>query len=95
MSTFIDWFNEGYNFSFDVTLQDGTIINISNDTTDAGGNKKYWKWATTEGHKGITGLFTSLLNKTASEIGNVDAVTGATVSSNAIKKAVKNALSND
>ena len=87
--------DEGYNFSFDVTLQDGTIINISNDTTDAGGNKKYWKWATTEGHKGITGLFTSLLNKTASEIGNVDAVTGATVSSNAIKTAVKNALSND
>ena len=87
--------DEGYNFSFDVTLQDGPIINISNDTTDAGGNKKYWKWATTEGHKGITGLFTSLLNKTASEIGNVDAVTGATVSSNAIKTAVKNALSND
>ena len=87
--------DEGYNFSFDVTLQDGTIINISNDTTDADGNKKYWKWATTEGHKGITGLFTSLLNKTASEIGNVDAVTGATVSSNAIKTAVKNALSND
>lgn len=87
--------DEGYNFSFDVTLQDGTIINISNDTTDAGGNKKYWKWATTEGHKGITGLFTSLLNKTASEIGNVDVVTGATVSSNAIKTAVKNALSND
>lgn len=87
--------DEGYNFSFDVTLQDGTIINISNDTTDAGGNKKYWEWATTEGHKGITGLFTSLLNKTASEIGNVDAVTGATVSSNAIKTAVKNALSND
>lgn len=87
--------DEGYNFSFDVTLQDGTIINISNHTTDAGGNKKYWKWATTEGHKGITGLFTSLLNKTASEIGNVDAVTGATVSSNAIKTAVKNALSND
>lgn len=87
--------DEGYNFSFDVTLQDGTIINISNDTTDAGENKKYWKWATTEGHKGITGLFTSLLNKTASEIGNVDAVTGATVSSNAIKTAVKNALSND
>ena len=87
--------NEGYNFSFDVTLQDGTIINISNDTTVAGENEKYWKWATTEGHKGITGLFTSLLNKTASEIGNVDAVTGATVSSNAIKTAVKNALTND
>lgn len=87
--------NEGYNFSFDVTLQDGTIINISNDTTVAGGNEKYWKRATTEGHKGITGLFTSLLNKTASEIGNVDAVTGATVSSNAIKTAVKNALSNN
>lgn len=85
----------GYNFSFEVTLKDGTILSIGNDTTNAGGNSKYWTWATTEGHKGVAGLFNSLIGKSATEINSVDAVTGATVSSNAIKQAVKNALSND
>ena len=84
---------DAYDFSFDIKLQGGTIIEIFNDTTKAGGNEKYWKWATAEGHNGITGLFTSLLNKTASEIDGVDAVSKATVSSKAIKAAVKNALS--
>lgn len=85
----------GYNFSFEVTLKDGTILSIGNDTTNAGGNSKYWTWATTEGHKGVAGLFNSLIGKSATEINSVDAVTGATVSSNAIKQAVKNALSNN
>lgn len=83
----------GYNFSFEVTLENGTIMSISNDTTDAGDNSKYWTWATTEGHKGVPGLFNSLIGKSATEIDSVDAVSKATVSSNAIKKAVKNALS--
>ena len=83
----------GYNFSFEVTLENGTIMSISNDTTDAGDNSKYWTWATTEGHKGVAGLFNSLIGKSATEIDSVDAVSKATVSSNAIKKAVKNALS--
>lgn len=82
-----------YNFSFEVTLKDGTILSIGNDTTNAGGNSKYWTWATTEGHKGVPGLFNSLIGKSATEIDSVDAVSKATVSSNAIKKAVKNALS--
>lgn len=82
-----------YNFSFEVTLKDGTILSIGNDTTNAGGNSKYWTWATTEGHKGVAGLFNSLIGKSATEINSVDAVTGATVSSNAIKQAVKDALS--
>ena len=68
-------------------------MSISNDTTDAGDNSKYWTWATTEGHKGVPGLFNSLIGKSATEIDSVDAVSKATVSSNAIKKAVKNALS--
>lgn len=84
-----------YNFSFEVTLKDGTILSIGNDTTNAGGNSKYWTWATTEGHKGVAGLFNSLIGKSATEIDSVDAVTGATVSSKAIKQAVKNALSNN
>lgn len=83
----------GYNFSFEVTLENGTIMSISNDTTDAGDNSKYWTWATTEGHKGVAGLFNSLIGKSATEIDSVDAVSKATVSSNAIKKAVENALS--
>lgn len=81
-----------YNFSFEVTLKDGTILSIGNDTTNAGGNSKYWTWATTEGHKDVAGLFNSLIGKSATEINSVDAVTGATVSSNAIKNAVKAAL---
>lgn len=88
---------ESYNFSFDVKLQDGTIIEIFNDTTNAGGNDIYWKRATTVGlpSKGIKGLFETLIGKSASDIGTVDAVSKATVSSNAIINAVKNALSNN
>lgn len=86
---------ESYNFSFDVKLQDGTIIEIFNDTTNAGDNDTYWKKATTVGvpKKNIKGLFETLIGKSASDIDTVNAVSGATVSSNAIKKAVKNALS--
>ena len=86
---------DAYDFSFDIKLQDGTIIEIFNDTTKAGGNEKYWKRATTEGYGGITGLFNSLIGKSASDIDKVDVVSHATVSSNAIKTAVKNALTND
>lgn len=85
---------ESYNFSFDVKLQDGTIIEIFNDTTNAGGNDTYWKKATTKGNpkKNQAGMFTQLLNKKASDINEYDTVSGATVSSNAIKNAVKAAL---
>lgn len=86
----------GYDFSFEVTLKNGTIISISNDKTDAGDNKKYWKWASTDGRtKGSVtypGLFTSLIGKDKDTVNSVEAVSGATVSSNAIKKAVKAAL---
>lgn len=86
----------GYDFSFEVTLENGTIMSISNDTTDAGDNSKYWKWASTAGRtKGSVtypGLFTSLIGKDKDTVKSVDAVSGATVSSNAIKNAVKAAL---
>ena len=86
----------GYDFSFEVTLENGTIMSISNDTTDAGDNSKYWKWASTTGRtKGSVtypGLFTSLIGKDKDTVKSVDAVSGATVSSNAIKNAVKAAL---
>lgn len=91
------YIEDAYNFSFEITLQDGTIIGFNNDTTDAGdGNASYWKKATQgDSSKNIEGMFTKLLNKKASEIDGVDAVSKATVSSNAIKKAIKNALTND
>lgn len=86
--------NESYNFSFDIKLQDGTIIEIFNDTTNAGGNDTYWKKATTVGvpKKNIKGLFETLIGRSASDIDTVNAVSGATVSSKAIKNAVKAAL---
>lgn len=92
-----DNIKESYNFSFDVKLQDGTIIEIFNDTTNAGGNDTYWEKATTKGipKKGVKGLFETLIGKTASDIDSVDAVSGATVSSNAIKTAIKKSLSNN
>lgn len=55
-------------------------------------NSSYWTKAK-NGENDIVGMFTKLVGKTASEIDDVNAVSGATVSSNAIKKAVKNALS--
>ena len=89
-----DGIEEAYDFSFDIKLQDGTILEIFNDTTNAGGNDTYWKKATTKGNpkKNQAGMFTQLLNKKASDINEYDTVSGATVSSNAIKNAVKAAL---
>ena len=89
---------DAYDFSFEITLQDGTIIGFDNDITDAGDdNAPYWNKATTAGvpKKGIKGLFETLIGKSASDIGTVDAVSTATVSSNAIINAIKKALSND
>ena len=85
---------ESYNFSFDIKLQDGTIIEIFNDTTNAGGNDTYWKRATVGvPKKNIKGLFETLIGKNKDTVKSVDAVSKATVSSNAIKQAVKDALS--
>ena len=64
---------------------DGRVVSVVDNDTEPGYNSTYWTDA--------TAMFTRLAGKTASEIDGVDAVSGATVSSNAIKKAVKNALS--
>lgn len=63
----------------------GTILSVTDHGTEAGSNASFWKQATT--------LFEKLKGKTAKEIDSVDAITGATLSSNAIKEAVKAALS--
>lgn len=64
----------------------GKITAVRDNGTEATGyNSSYWQKA--------TGIFAGLAGKGADEIDGVDAVTGATLSSNAIKEAVKNALS--
>ena len=64
---------------------DGKVVSVIDHGTEPGYNSTYWTNA--------TAMFTKLVGKTASEIDGVDAVSKATVSSNAIKQAVKNALS--
>lgn len=66
---------------------DGKVVSVIDHGTEPGYNSTYWTDA--------TAMFTKLVGKTASEIDGVDAVSGETVSSNAIKQAVKNALSNN
>lgn len=63
---------------------DGKVVSVIDHGTEPGYNSTYWTNA--------TAMFTKLVGKTASEIDGVDAVSEATVSSNAIKKAVKAAL---
>ena len=65
---------------------DGRVVSVVDNDTQPGYNSTYWTDA--------TAMFTKFVGKTASEIDGINAVSGATVSSNAIKKAVKNALSN-
>lgn len=84
----------GYIAKVTVTFDsDGKVVSVVDNGTEAGGNSQYWTWATTEGHGGIAGLFKSLIGKDKDTVDSVDAVSGATVSSNAIKQAVKDALS--
>ena len=83
-----------------VTLNsDGTIKLVEDNGTEPGeSNTSFWNnakngYTNTKKNETYIGLFTSLIGKSATEIDSVDAVSKATVSSNAIKKAVKNALS--
>ena len=63
----------------------GKIISVKDDGTDAGsGNKSFWDSAKS--------IFENLKGKTKSNVDTVDGVTSATVSSDAIKAAVKKAL---
>ena len=74
---------------------DGKVVSVVDNNTDPGSmNSSYWTKAK-NGENDIVGMFTKLVGKTASEIETVDAVSEATVSSNAIKQAVKNALSSN
>lgn len=77
----------GYNAKVIVTFdQDGKVVSITDDNTEATGvNASFWNNA--------LAMFNKLIGKTKDEVDSVDAVSQATYSSNAIKAAVKNALS--
>ena len=60
------------------------IVSVTDNGTEAGGNDSFWKKA--------AAMFEKFKGKTAKDIDGIDAVASATVSSNAIKEAVKKAL---
>ena len=66
------------------TDADGKIVSIKDNGTEPGANSSFWSDA--------TAIFERMAGKTVDEIDGVDKISGATVSSNAIKRAVKNAL---
>ena len=77
----------GYNAKVIVTYDPttGKIVSVEDNGTEPGThNQRFWDKA--------TAMFAELMDKTKGEVNNVDAVSGATYSSNAIKEAVKNAL---
>ncbi len=77
----------GYDAKVTVTYnkKTGEIVSVTDNGTEAGGNDSFWKKAAT--------MFEKFKGKTAKDIDGIDAVASATVSSEAIKGAVKEALS--
>ncbi len=63
----------------------GAIVSVKDNGTEPGANDYYWKKIPGDFWNSFEGL-------TRGEVDDVEAVSGATVSSNAIKEAVKNAL---
>ena len=63
----------------------GEIISVEDDDTYSGSNQPFWRKAQK--------IFEKLVGKKKSEVDGVDAISYATLSSNAIKAAVKKALS--
>ena len=85
----------GYEAKVKVTYNtaDGTIISVTDNGTEPGSNSGFWSSATAMFQK-FTGLDRTGVEalKTDPSGEKTDAISGATVSSNAIKEAVKNAL---
>lgn len=76
----------GYDAKVKVTYntQTGAIVSVEDNDTEPGANRSFWTNACE--------MFEKLVGKTKTDVDSVDAVSRATVSSNAIKEAVKNAL---
>lgn len=72
----------GYKAKVTVTFdQDGKVVSITDNDTVPGANSSFWDIA--------KGKFSIFNGKTASEIDDVDATSGATVSLNAVKSIIK------
>ena len=76
----------GYQAKVSVTYntETGVITRVEDNGTEPGDNQSFWDKA--------KAMFAKLIGKTKNEVDTVDAVSTATLSSNAIKEAVKNAL---
>ena len=66
---------------------DGKVVSVVDNGTEPGSNRDYWNIA--------LGHFDRFIGVTKGTVDSVDAISNATVSMNAVKEAVKNALSND
>lgn len=77
----------GYEAKVKVTYdaETGKIIKVEDNGTEPGSNAPFWQNA-------VNGILSRFIGKTRAEVGTVDKVSSATLSSNAIKKAVQNAL---
>ncbi len=77
----------GYEAKVKVTYdaETGKIVKVEDNRTEPGNNAPFWQNA-------VNGILSRFIGKTRADVGTVDTVSGATLSSNAIKKAVQNAL---
>lgn len=77
----------GYEAKVKVTYdaETGKIVKVEDNGTEPGTNATFWQNA-------VNGILSRFIGKTRAEVGTVDTVSSATLSSNAIKKAVQNAL---
>ena len=77
----------GYEAKVKVTYdaETGKIVKVEDNGTEPGTNATFWQNA-------VNGILSRFIGKTRAEVGTVDKVSSATLSSNAIKKAVQNAL---
>ena len=77
----------GYDAKVTVTYnkKTGEIVSVTDNGTEAGGSDSFWQKA--------AAMFEKFKGKTAKDIDGIDAIASATVSSEAIKGAVKEALS--
>ena len=78
----------GYTAKVKVTVDSkGKIVSVTDNGTTEGSNTYWWNLA--------KGMFENFTGKTADNVDSVDAISGATVASNAIKSAVKSALNSN
>ena len=82
---------EGYGYEAKVKVtydaETGKIVKVEDNRTEPGNSSNAIFW-----QNAVNGILSRFIDKTRADVGTVDTVSGATLSSNAIKKAVLNAL---